>query len=141
MNKILEAFGEPIGNYAGEYLDGVRNEVATCPDCGMMPINGKCGCSAPAGSVCPSCGMMPINGQCNCKKHDSCSCGGGGMLSQVTGPCECGMNEAGIEEVAPPGHEKMVMGLKKAKGIKNPWAVAWSHYNKKHPGGRGKRHK
>ena len=34
------------------------------------------------------------------------------------------------DEVAPPGGEKLVKALKKQKGIKNPWAIAWSKYNK-----------
>jgi hypothetical protein len=40
------------------------------------------------------------------------------------------MISKGIFEETPPGHENMVQGLKKhAPGV-NPWAVAWSHYNK-----------
>jgi hypothetical protein len=35
-----------------------------------------------------------------------------------------------ILEVTPPGHENMVKGLKKHAPGYNPWAVAWSHYNK-----------
>lgn len=34
-----------------------------------------------------------------------------------------------LNEVTPPGKEKMVKGLKKVKGV-NPWAVAWADYNK-----------
>lgn len=34
-------------------------------------------------------------------------------------------------EVAPPGMEKVVKGLKKNKEIDNPWAVAWAIKNKK----------
>lgn len=37
-----------------------------------------------------------------------------------------------LTQKAPPGGEKMVKALKKQKGIDNPWAVAWSQYNKKH---------
>lgn len=39
-------------------------------------------------------------------------------------------NEAEINEVTPPGEEKLVRSLKK-KGVKNPWALAWSIHNKK----------
>lgn len=35
-----------------------------------------------------------------------------------------------VDEVAPPGGEKVVKALKKQKGVKNPWAVAWSLKNK-----------
>lgn len=36
-----------------------------------------------------------------------------------------------VKEEAPPGMEKTVKALKKSKKVKNPWAVAWSIYNKK----------
>lgn len=36
-----------------------------------------------------------------------------------------------MNEVAPPGEEKLVLALKKNKEIDNPWAVAWSIHNKK----------
>lgn len=35
-------------------------------------------------------------------------------------------SEGRLTEVTPPGFERVVKGLKKAKGVKNPWAVAWS---------------
>ena len=38
----------------------------------------------------------------------------------------------GLDEVTPPGREKQVKALKKDKKVKNPWAVAWSSYNKAH---------
>lgn len=38
----------------------------------------------------------------------------------------------GLDEVTPPGKEKVVKALKKQKGVKNPYAVAWSQYNKEH---------
>lgn len=55
-------------------------------------------------------------------------CDGCGMPEMK---CECGMSE-----VAPPGREKQVKGLKRA--IKrgdlpkdsNPWAIAWSQHDK-----------
>jgi hypothetical protein len=40
------------------------------------------------------------------------------------------IHETETDEVAPPGGEKLVKALKKDKNIKNPWAVAWSKYNK-----------
>lgn len=36
----------------------------------------------------------------------------------------------GMKEVAPPGWEKTVKGMKKHKDIDNPWALAWSMKNK-----------
>lgn len=35
-----------------------------------------------------------------------------------------------LDEVAPPGFEKVVKALKKSKSVKNPYAVAWSEKNK-----------
>jgi hypothetical protein len=35
-----------------------------------------------------------------------------------------------LDEVTPPGGEKVVKALKKQKGIRNPYAVAWSMKNK-----------
>lgn len=34
--------------------------------------------------------------------------------------------------VTPPGREKQVKKLKTVPGVKNPWAVAWGQYSKKH---------
>jgi len=39
-------------------------------------------------------------------------------------------DEEFIQEVAPPGGEDVVKALKGKKGIKNPYAVAWSMHNK-----------
>ena len=136
--------------------DMKKEDAVVCPVCGEMPIGGSCGCDD--SDVCPMCGQMPP------QVAAPCSCGGGGLneakdtcdeCGMNQDVCECGMNEAktcsecgmseavcecGMNEVAPPGHEKMVKGLKKAGNVENPWAVAWAHYGKKHPGGRGKRH-
>jgi len=38
--------------------------------------------------------------------------------------------EAIEDEVAPPGREEQVKKLNRKPGIDNPWAVAWSQYNK-----------
>jgi len=43
---------------------------------------------------------------------------------------ECDMMPTEIDEVTPPGGERVVKALKKSKGVKNPWAVAWSMKNK-----------
>lgn len=35
-------------------------------------------------------------------------------------------DERNMDEVAPKGYEDVVKGIKKGKGVKNPWAVAWA---------------
>lgn len=39
-------------------------------------------------------------------------------------------DEYALDEVAPPGGEDVVRALKHSKGVKNPYAVAWSMHNK-----------
>lgn len=153
MNKydriLWERFGMPIGTMAGEPMVGVRDEredlAEVCPSCGMLPVEKSCGCESSSAEICSGCGQMVIDGQCGCSKIEpsgGCGCG------MAEGMCECGMYEGRrlkkkMKEVAPPGHEKMVKGLKKAQAkgdIENAYAVAWHHYNVKHPGGGGKKH-
>jgi len=128
---LLETFGDPIGTYAGEPAVGVRDqrggmeEASVCPDCGMMPVDGQCGCSA-EGDVCPSCGMMAVGGSCGCGGGVETACQECGMNELE---CECGYNQS-LDEVAPPGYEDIVKGLKKEPTVDNPWAVAWSMKNK-----------
>ena len=40
------------------------------------------------------------------------------------------LDEEDVDQVAPPGGEKVVRALKKNKKVKNPWSVAWSMKNK-----------
>jgi hypothetical protein len=68
--------------------------------------------------VCPECGMMSIDGNCEC--NDNIISSNGFMK----------LDEDEIDEVAPPGDEKLVKALKKNPDIDNPWAVAWSIHNK-----------
>ena len=42
---ILERFGDPIGDYAGNPPVGVRDESDICEKCGMMEVEGTCGCT------------------------------------------------------------------------------------------------
>lgn len=68
------------------------------------------------------------------KKKDMGNRGFGSKLAEVD---ECDMmpteiDESELDEVTPPGKEKMVKALKKQPGVKNPWAVAWSTYDKQH---------
>jgi hypothetical protein len=117
----------------GEAIDQCMcgEDEDVCSSCGMMPVDGSCGC----GESCPRCNQMPVGGSCGCIMGEAAkACSQCGMKEM----CECGMTE-----VAPPGHEKMVKGLKKAqkKGdVENAYAIAWHHYNVKHPGGKGKKH-
>lgn len=152
--KLLEMFGDELDPIMGSKIGDVegikkvgavgvrdmrREDAVVCPHCGEMPIGGECGCNR---DVCPTCGQMPpkLNSSCGCglmeAKSSTCE-----MCGEAADVCECGMYEGEVEEVAPPGHEKMVRGLKKASNVSNPWAVAWAHYKEKHPGGRGKRHR
>lgn len=93
----------------------------------MMPVGGECGCAAESEEIC-DCGM-PVS-QCECEGHmhegvEPCDeCG----MYEVEGSCGCTHLEGkeDIEEVAPPGYEKVVKGLKKDKEVDNPWAVAWA---------------
>jgi hypothetical protein len=123
---LQERFGDPIGSYAGDAPVGVRSveEAEACPHCGMMPVDGECGC----GSECMDCGCAP------------CECGMD--LDEGAEPCaECGMLEVGgscgcthMDEVTPPGKEKMVRALKKDPDIDSPWAVAWAAHGKQKQG-------
>jgi hypothetical protein len=93
FKKLLEMFGEPIGTYAGNAPEGVRNEPVICPVCKMMFVDEKCGCED-SNDVCPTCGMMPVDGKCGCVKESventSCSC----HESENEEPCEeCGLIE------------------------------------------------
>lgn len=127
---MQEKFGDPIGSYAGDAPVGVRSmpedDVLVCPSCGMMPIDGVCGC----GQEDCGCGMPAEKCDCGDHMHEGVEpCAECGMY-EIEGSCGC-THEAEIKEVAPPGKEKMVKALKKRKDIDNPWAVAWAAHNKK----------
>jgi len=94
---IIEKFGAPIGSMAGEPMVGVRDErESVCPDCGMMSINGQCGC----GESCPHCKEMPVGGSCGCMNESAeKSCDECGMNEEM---CECGgMNEGKKKKKGP----------------------------------------
>ena len=141
MKKIQERFGDPIGSYAGDAPVGVRSveeaeDAGPCEACGLLPIDGECGCLH-GSSSCSGCGNPPENCACSVAKPGVYEgvepCEECGML-EVGGVCGCThmaeSSEDDLEEVTPPGHEKMVKGLKKVPGIKSPWAVAWAHHKK-----------
>jgi len=55
-----------------------------------------------------------------------------GGSSSSPPPAEEMQEDMDLDEVTPPGREKQVKALKKKGDVKNPWAVAWSSYNKSH---------
>lgn len=114
-NKILEeAFGEPIKlaitepvklepvqvkiSLDDDVLGAEEHEDSVCPDCGMMSVDGQCGCEHSSGSdegaVCPGCGMMVVDGQCGCEHEETQPCDSCGMMPLPGSPCGCGMQEA-----------------------------------------------
>jgi len=134
---LVEIFGEPLSVTVAEPIK-VRVDLdktsGVCPDCGLMPVNGRCGCPADESGVCPRCGMMPVDGQCGCAAMQQpetggsgCGCGG---LSQ--GGCTCEGKSNRLKEVAPKGYQKVVKALKKEPEVDNPWAIAWSMKKKGH---------
>jgi hypothetical protein len=97
--NLVEMFGDPIGHYAGEPAVGVRNEIDSCAECGLMPVEvdsmGSCGCGSheeSSSEICGACGL-PV-AQCSCQ--DSNICPMCGMMNlQPTGGCSCNeVNEA-----------------------------------------------
>ena len=52
------------------------------------------------------------------------------LLEMLGCPTERVKEGEELDEVTPPGHERMVRALKKSKSVDNPWAVAWAHYDK-----------
>jgi hypothetical protein len=121
-------------------------------DCGMPPEECVCGPLDESVEPCPGCGLIPVDGTCACNREDDVMsvdhsgatasveesvepCAECGMLPVEGVGCECvHMQEYGVDEVAPPGKEKMVKALKKDPDIDNPWAVAWSVHNKQKQG-------
>lgn len=99
---LLEKFGEPIGDT--HTGPGVSDERHCEDDMDEVRTCESCGAMLEVDDdVCNECGMMPL----------------------VIG-------EDDMNQVAPPGMEKVVKALKKQGNVENPWAVAWSIYKKKH---------
>lgn len=62
---LQERFGDPIGSYAGDAPAGVRDVgPVRCPTCGMEDC--ECQHSMNEGDVCSECGMMEVEGACGC---------------------------------------------------------------------------
>lgn len=127
---LLERFGEPIGSYSGA-MSGVRDERSQhCDQCGgMMPMEGV---------TCDSCGMMPeadyedyILGldkdEETLKNIDEAK-----PLVNRPAKDKAKADEADdkLDEKTPAGGQKVVRALKKKKGVKNPFAVAWAMKDK-----------
>lgn len=135
---LLERFGEPIGSYAGR-LDGPRDERSDhCSKCGgMMQLES---------TTCEKCGVIP---EANYEEYmlgldkDENSLEAKEKVEKmfeakplVNRPKK---NDEKTEEMkpeledydpldekSPPGGQKVVRALKKAKGVENPFAVAWA---------------
>lgn len=107
LNKILlEKFGNDIGDNEG---------VPTSSQSKDMKNRGF-GSNLTENITCEACG-----GMLNCDEDTCTECG---MMSTK-------VSEQDLNQVAPPGMEKVVKALKKKGDVENPWAVAWSMYNKK----------
>lgn len=101
--------------------------VNECAHCGSIPHQ------ITEGMCCDQCGMMPAMESETSGRHpghaSGCTCPDCSRPETddllLQGP------EAELDQKAPPGREKQVKALKKNSDIDNPWAVAWSSYNKK----------
>jgi hypothetical protein len=60
------------------------------------------------------------------RESSTCNQCGAVHMEEMDTCNECGY----MDEVAPPGKERMVKALKKDPDIDNPWAVAWAHKKK-----------
>lgn len=71
-----------------------------------------------------------INLALDCLDQAGVSVGVQGKVKALVQLKEVDNPDGAVDEVAPPGFEKVVKGLKKNKEVDNPWAVAWSMKNK-----------
>ena len=125
--KLIEAFGDPIGSYAGITAVGAHDLGEPCHKCSMMPdVEFDCGCNSEE-EVCEGCGM-PV---------EQCACGGGdvcprcGQMSLEPGaPCTCGLQESKgpSKKTAKKILKGAVTATQKAQQVDswatNPWAAA-----------------
>lgn len=102
-DKLVEMFGDPIGDYAGAAPTGVMGTGMTdevCSECGMMPVEGMCGCDEaaqptedlaysmmPEEETCQACGM-PAD-QCDCQGAEVCPSCSMMPLDLDDGGCGC----------------------------------------------------
>lgn len=108
---LLERFGEPIGDNQGVPTSSKKKDMG----------NRGFGAKLDESGTCQRCGMMQddVAGDHDC-----------GMDQATAIEGDDHMDESDLDEVTPPGGEKVVKALKHRKGVKNPWAVAWSMKNK-----------
>lgn len=122
---LLERFGEPIGSYTGD-MTGARDERPQhCNKCGgMMQMESV---------TCDACGMMP---EADYKDYilgldmDEETIEHIDEAKPLVNRPKKNESDDVLDQKAPPGGEKVVRSLKKAKGVKNPFAVAWAMKNK-----------
>ena len=133
MNKydyiLEEAFGEPLKLAISEPIklepvkvkisldDDPASEDEVCPECGLMPVDGKCGCESSEEEngeveICPSCGMQADS--CQCDQEESSMCGCGMMHPSVEESCGCGMKEQ-KQGPSPKTAKKILRGTKTFK--------------------------
>ena len=127
--KVLRGSGLDQGDLAGaddmDEYGGLDQEGAPPSGGSSPPPSGGSGGSTPPPAPKPP---MP---------EPSGGGGGGGSSPPPSGGSDMeemdeDMDLADLDEKAPPGREKQVKALKKAKGVDNPFAVAWASYNKSH---------
>jgi len=126
---LAEIFGEPLSVTDAEPIKvrvDLDKTLGVCSDCGLMPVNGRCGCPTDESGVCPRCGMMPVDSQCGCAAMQQPKTGGSGYgrggLNQ--GGCMCEGKSKRLKKVTPKGYQKVVKALKKEPEVDNPWAIA-----------------
>ena len=107
---LEEKFGYPVFNKIGVYagdapagapgISGPVEETEVCQMCGMMPVDGDCGCGgSDEVEVCPGCGMMPVDGSCGCMHESAAPCEECGMMPLEGEGCGCThTDEAELEE-------------------------------------------
>lgn len=101
---LLERFGAPIvGDRQGVPTSGEKKDMG----------NRGFGADLSEDACCDQCGMM----QTDMDQAHAC---------EADGPMATELDEDDLVQKAPPGGEKVVKALKKQKGVKNPWAVAWA---------------
>lgn len=124
FEKILsERFGDALTEHQGVPSSDKKKDMGNRGfGSKLESLNHNC-------EVCRGSGLSDVwNEETMSYDEDACfSCRG-------TGYDEEGWEDASLDEldqVAPPGDEKLVKKLKKQPGVKNPWALAWSIHNKK----------
>jgi hypothetical protein len=110
---LLERFGEPIGDRTVGDNQGVPTGT-TKKDMG----NRGFGSQLDEAGCCEQCGTMQSS------MDQAHACEGDGYMPEDVDEAD------DLDQVAPPGGEKVVKALKKQKGVKNPWAVAWAMKNR-----------